>query len=201
MTIGQLYNANNVVVGQAACLFAPGGTAAPAPSALTTTDPFAETPWTSVSTSWKSCGATDQGWTWASSKTISDIYIEEQSSLVDRAIENQQITITAALSEDIMQTLTLVHNLTVATTASTSGYPQISVGTPTDTPISYAVGLIMANSLSLPRYLYIPYATVLANVSTPLRRAAAKRMFTAEFSSISNITAVQLVELGTAATV
>jgi hypothetical protein len=197
MTIGSLYNADNVVVGQAACLFAPGGTAPPLPSGLTTTDPFLITPWTSASTSWKPCGATDQGWTWASAKTITDIYIEEQSSLVDRTIENQQLTVTAALSEDIMQTLALVYNLTVATTASSSGYPQINVGTPSDNPISYAVGLIMANADSLPRYLYIPYATVLANVSTPLRRAAAKRMYTAEFSSISNITAVQLVELGT----
>lgn len=51
MTIGQLYNAANVVVGQAACYFAPANTALPTISATVPNiaDPFDPTPFTSYS--------------------------------------------------------------------------------------------------------------------------------------------------------
>lgn len=45
MAIGSLYNANNVVVGQAACLFAPANTALPDFLTLNLSDPFDPSPW------------------------------------------------------------------------------------------------------------------------------------------------------------
>lgn len=45
MTIGQLYNAKNVVVGQAACLLAPAYTPLPPAAAFNLTDPFSLEPW------------------------------------------------------------------------------------------------------------------------------------------------------------
>src|SRR5262252_9116559 len=48
MTIGQLYNAQNVVVGQAACLVAPAYTALPSISTAVLNDPFSIVPWTSA---------------------------------------------------------------------------------------------------------------------------------------------------------
>jgi len=46
MTIGKLFNANNVVVGQAACLIAPKNTPVPDISKASLIDPFDLTLWT-----------------------------------------------------------------------------------------------------------------------------------------------------------
>jgi len=133
---------------------------------------------------WRPIGATDQGWTWAAAKTLQDITIEEQSTLVGRFVASQNMTITGALSEDIDETLALVYNFLIAGTAPTVTVPGYEVLTLTDNAIQYAVALIMANQKGYPRWLYIPATTCLANVSTPLRRSAAKRMYTAEFTSV-----------------
>ena len=161
--------------------------------------------------SWQPVGATDQGWTWASSKTIQDITIEEQSTLVNRLLSSQQFTVTAALSEDIASTLALVHNMTpaaVARVASTSpGYTTLTL---TDTPIQYAIAVLMGNALGpggggggsgtgYPRWLYIPATTCLDNVSTPLRRAAAKRIYSAQFTSVCQTSLIKVYEFTTPA--
>lgn len=144
---------------------------------------------------WVPVGATDQGWTWAASKNLQDITIEEQSTLVDRLVTSQQFTITGALSEDISATLALVFNMTVAGTAPTSTVPSYNTLTLTDTPTQYAVALIMQNAGGFPRWLYIPATTCLANVSSPLRRAAAKRMYTAEFTSVCETGLITVTEI------
>jgi hypothetical protein len=180
MTIGDLYNAQNVMVGQAACLIAPGGTPMPDPSDVVLSDPFSLTPWPAP---WVPVGATDQGWTFASNKTTQDISIEEQSTPVLTEMTAQTMQITGAMSEDIDQTLKLAYNMTQVDTPPTStdgGYSTLALS---DNIIEYAVALIMANPKTLPRWLYIPTATCLGNVSAALRRAAAKRMYTATFSS------------------
>ena len=144
---------------------------------------------------WTPVGATDQGWTWASAKTLQDITIEEQSSLVNRLVSTQQFTVTGALSEDIGRTLALVHNMTLAVTAPTSMTPGYETLTLSDNPIEYAVAVIMANNFGYPRWLYIPAATCLDNVSTPLRRAAAKRMYSAQFTSVCQINDIQVFNI------
>jgi hypothetical protein len=143
---------------------------------------------------WTPVGATDQGWTWNSAKTLQDITIEEQSTLVGRFVANQQFQVTAALSEDITRTLATVHNMTRAFTAASVSNPAYETLTLTDSTLQYAVALIMQNTLSYPRWLYIPATTCLDNVSTPLRRAAAKRMYTATFTSVCATSAIQVFE-------
>ena len=143
---------------------------------------------------WTPVGATDQGWTWASSKTLQDITIEEQSTLVDRLVSSQQFTITGGLSEDISRTLALVHNMTTALTAAATTNPAYTTLTLSDTPTQYAVALIMQNFLGYPRWLYLPAATCLDNVSTPLRRAAAKRVYAAQFTSVCQTDLIQVFE-------
>ena len=296
MTIGQLYNAANVVVGQAAVMVAPAFTAQPPVANMVLSDPFSITPWTAATVQasapitagsytltytyrgtayttaanqyndpaatvaprivtalaafpggaaqasevvvgggppsavatpltialaerltggvwtltptgitggtlsvtsplWTPVGATDQGWTFASNKTLQDVTIEEQSTLVSRLMTAQQLTISGALSEDISATLAMVYNMTVAVNAPTVTVPGNEVLTLTDSVLQYAVSLIMANSLGYPRWLYIPAATCLANVSAAMRRAAAKRIYAAEFTSVCSTNLIQITNI------
>lgn len=133
---------------------------------------------------WVPCGATDQGWKFSSSKSTTDINIEEQSTPVATTMQSQKFTIEAALSEDIGKTLDLVFNMTASFTANSSGHAGFATHTLTDNVINYAVALVMANQLGFPRWLYIPQAVQLTNSDGTLRRAAAKRMYNAQFSSV-----------------
>jgi hypothetical protein len=293
--IGDLYDANNVVVGQAACMVAPKNTPLPAFTATvpSQTDPFDLTPWTYAQVKasaaitagtytltytfqgtayttaannwndaanlvaakilaalaplgitaaqifvsggppdatttplnitldeaflggtwtltptgitggvlsitnpiWTPVGATDQGWTWAAAKTLQDITIEEQSTLIARLVTSQQFSVTAALSEDISRTLAMVYNMTTAFTAASASNPAYETLTLTDAVIQYAVTLIMANAQGFSRWLYIPEATCLDNVSTPLRRAAAKRIYAAQFTSVCPTAQIQVINV------
>jgi len=89
----------------------------------------------------------------------------------------------------------MVLNMTVAVTAPTVPAPGYETLTLTDNIIQYAVALIMANQLGYPRWLYIPATTCLANVSSVLRRAAAKRMYTADFVSVCNTNLIQIYNI------
>jgi hypothetical protein len=146
---------------------------------------------------WTPVGATDQGWTFASNKSTQAINIEEQSSQVAMEMTTQSLTVSGALSEDISQTLAMAYNMIASYTTpgvgvgSTPGYTLLN---PTDTILTYAVALIMANRLTYPRWLYIPVATCLANVSGAFRRAAAKRMYTADFQSVCPISQIAVYD-------
>jgi hypothetical protein len=297
LTIGQLYNSNNVMVGQAACLVAPPNTPCPPPSAAVMTDPFSLAPWaaatltasaaltagtfiltytyggtpyttaaiqynataaaiqaavvaalatfptgaaqtsevtvtggplttplpvsislaerllggvwtitptgitggtvTLTSPLWIPIGATDQGWTFASNKTTQSINIEEQSTPVAVEVTTQTLTVSGQLSEDVTQTLAIAYNMLSSVTAPGSGpgsNPGYTLLNPTDTVINYAVALIMSNHLSYPRWLYIPQATALQNVSAIMRRAAAKRMYQVDFSSVCPIASIAMYD-------
>jgi hypothetical protein len=145
---------------------------------------------------WVPVGATDQGWTWASAKTLQDVTIEEQSTLISRLMTAQQVNITGALSEDISNSLAMVFNMTKSSVAAAASNPSYDILTLTDAVLQYAVAVIMANAKGggYPRWLYIPASTCLANISAPLRRAAAKRMYTAEFTSVCSTNLIKVYE-------
>jgi hypothetical protein len=143
---------------------------------------------------WTPVGATDQGWTFASNKSTQAINIEEQSSPVAMEMTTQSITVSGALSEDISSTLAMAYNMLATATAPATGVPGYTTLNPTDTILLYAVALIMANRLGFPRWLYIPQTTCLANASGAFRRAAAKRMYTADFQSVCPIAAIQIYD-------
>jgi hypothetical protein len=86
----------------------------------------------------------------------------------------------------------MVNNMLLTTTAPTATLPGYETLTLTDTVIEYAIVLIMANNFGYPRWLYIPATTCLDNVSTPLRRAAAKRIYSAQFTSVCQTPAIQV---------
>jgi hypothetical protein len=194
--IGDLYDANDVKVGQAALFVAPATTALPANTKIKMTDPFALTPWQTGTGpyTWNPVGATSQGWSWDSTKKLQTINIEEQSTPVDKLIDTQTISISGALSEDIVGTLQKAYNMTAATTAATSDDPGFTTLTLTDTATHYAVALVMQNTLSFPRVLYIPKTTCLSNVKAAFRRAAAARMYTVEFTSICKTATIKVIE-------
>jgi hypothetical protein len=290
--IGQLYNAQNVVVGQAALMVAPANTPCPPPASAVMNDPFSLAPWTAaqLSTSgpltagtftltytykgtayatpaeqysvtaatlqadllaalapagavagdvavtggpltaagtpfsiavaeklvggawsvaptaltggtlsitqplWTPVGATEQGWTFASNKSTQAINIEEQSSPVAMEMTTQTLTVSGALSEDISATLAMAYNMLATVNAPTVTVPGYTLLNPTDNVLQYAVALIMANKSGFPRWLYIPQTTCLANASAAFRRAAAKRMYTADFQSVCPIASIAVYD-------
>lgn len=183
MTIGTLYNADNVVVGQAAVLFGAADATFPAVGTLTVTDPFDLAPWTTADPSWVPCGATDQGWKFTANKSTQNVTIEEQSPPVVTTMQSQVITVEGSMAEDVSQTLALVYGMvkTVhAPTVTDPGYDELTL---TDDVLFYSLALIMANKTSMPRVLMIPRVVQLSNAETTLRRAADKRMYPAVFTS------------------
>jgi hypothetical protein len=149
---------------------------------------------------WTPVGATDQGWKFSSDKTTQTINIEEQSAPVLTTMQAQVITVEGVLSEDISRTITTVYNMTTALTAPATGVPGYETLTLTDSVIEYAVVLQMANQLTYPRWLYIPSTTCLGNVDTELRRAAAKRMYSAVFTSDCPVGSIQIINIIAAGT-
>jgi hypothetical protein len=147
---------------------------------------------------WFPIGATDAGWSFVSNKTTQEINIEEQSTPVMTTISTQTLSIQGDMAEDVYPTLAMAYNMTAGlnqaatATATAAALPGYHLLTPTDTPILYAVCLIMSNATNpkygnTPRWIYIPVATCLANATAAFRRATAKRMYTVDFTSVCPI--------------
>lgn len=194
--ITDLYNANNVAVGQAAVLIGPADTALPALNTFSFADPFSLAPWQTDAAphAWNPVGATDGGWQFGTSKSTADITIEEQSTPVMRTMTAQSITIQGTAAEETAQTIALAMNglvTTVGATAATPGYDEIN---PTDDVLSYAVALISRTYDGKPKIAYAPRWTQLNNTTTDHRRAAAKHMYPVAFSTISKPNQIRIIK-------
>lgn len=196
MTIGLLYDADNVVVGQAAVFFAPADTALPALSGWNEADPF--DPTFLASPTWTPCGATDQGWQFGAEKNTQTINIEEQSTPVGTTITDQAVTISGALSEDISKTLTLALNATKATTAAATGVAGYDTITLSDVPLYYAVALVTTNAEGFGRIIYAPKWTQLENAEVAFRRAADKRNYGVQFATVCKTSDIKIINFTTA---
>lgn len=199
MAIGDLYDANNVVVGQAAVFTAPADTALPPLTGFKTNDPFDKT---FFATPWVPVGATEQGWQLGADKSTQTINIEEQSTPVGTTVTSQSVTIQGNLSEDITKTLVLTMNATSAATAATATSPGYDTIRPSDDPIYYAVAMVTTNvapgatagtTQSLGRIIYAPKWTSLGNISTSFRRAAGQRLYAANFATVCKTSDIQIV--------
>lgn len=195
--IGDLYDANNVVVGQAAVFFAVGNTALPDLGGFNTADPFDLTFWTSPL--WTPCGATDQGWQFGANKNTQTINIEEQSTPVATTITSQAVSISGSLSEDVTPTLTLALNATSAATAAATGMPGHDTITLSDNPIEYAVGMVTVNAEGFGRIIYAPAWTQLSNATVSFRRASDKRSYPVQFDTVCKTSDIQIVNFTAAA--
>lgn len=199
MAIGDLYDADNVVVGQAAVFTAAAGTALPALTGFNTADPFDEAFFTTP-TGWVPVGATEQGWQLGADKSTQVINIEEQSTPVGTTITSQSITIAGSLSEDITKTLTLALNATSAATAATSSAPGYDTITLSDDVIYYAVAMVTTNAEGFGRIVYAPKWTQLGNVSAAFRRAAGQRLYAVNFATVCKPGEIEVVNFTAAKT-
>lgn len=190
--IGDLYDATNVKVGQAAVFFAPDGTPLPDLTTWNTADPFDETFWTTTPGVWIPCGATDQGWTFGANKNTQAITIEEQSTQTGTTVTTQSVTIAGSMAEDITKTLALALNATSAATAPGTTTPGYDTITPTDDVINYAVGMVMQNAEGFGRIIYAPSWSQLNNVSVAFRRATDKRMYPVSFETVCKTTDIKI---------
>lgn len=196
--IGDLYNADNVVVGQAAVFFGAKGVALPALTGFNTADPFDPAFW--VAPDWSPAGATDQGWQFGANKSTQSITIEEQSTPVGTTITSQSVTLAGALSEDITRTLNLALNALSEATAAAAGTPGFDNITLSDDPIEYAVGMVTVNAEGFGRIIYAPAWTQLANASVTFRRAADKRTYPVQFETVCKTSDIRIVNFTAAAT-
>lgn len=133
---------------------------------------------------WTPCGATDQGWQFGAAKSTQTINIEEQSTPVAVTLTTQSVSISGSLSEDITRTLNLALNASSAATAAASGVPGYDKVSLSDTPLEYAVGMVMQNAEGFGRIVYAPAWTQLANAQVNLRRAADKRNYPVQFETV-----------------
>lgn len=193
--IGDLYDADNVVVGQAAVLFAAGDTALPTIDTFNTDDPFDLTWFTGFTAS----GATDQGWQFGANKNTQTINIEEQSTPVATTITSQSVSIAGSLAEDVSATLALALNATKASTAPGTGTAGYDTLTLSDDPIEYAVAMVMQNALGFGRLIYAPRWVQLSNVQAAFRRASDKRLYAVQFETVCNTSDIAIYEFTAAA--
>lgn len=196
--IGDLYDANNVVVGQAAVFTAAEATALPDLDAFNTADPFDEAFFTTP-VGWTPVGATEQGWQLGADKSTQTINIEEQSTPVGMTLTSQSISLQGNLSEDITKTLALAMNATSVATAAATGSPGFDTLTLKDDPIYYAVAAVTTNAEGFGRIIYAPKWTSLGNVSTSFRRAAGQRLYGVNFQTVCNTDEIKVINFTAAA--
>lgn len=197
MPIGDLYDANNVVVGQAAVAIGAEATALPDLADFNTADPFDDT---FFGVDFVPVGATEQGWQLGADKSTQVINIEEQSTPVGTTLQSQTISIQGNLSEDITATLTLAMNATSAATAASATIGGHDTITLQDVPIYYAVLMVTTNAEGFGRIIYAPKWTSLGNVSTAFRRAAGQRLYGVNFSTVCKTSEIQIINFTSAHT-
>jgi hypothetical protein len=197
MPIGDLYDANNVVVGQMAVFTAPADTALPDLDTFNTADPFDEA---FFAGDFVPVGATEQGWQLGADKSTQAINIEEQSTQVGMTLQSQSISLQGNLSEDITKTLVLAMNATSVASAADAGSPGFDTITLEDIPIYYAVAGVTTNAEGFGRIIYAPKWTSLGNVSTAFRRAAGQRLYGVNFQTVCKTSDIKIINFTAEAT-
>jgi hypothetical protein len=189
-------NPNNVVVGLAAVWIQPWVDGAPA--ALPADSVMYGGAWGGA---WAHVGATDQGWKLKIATKTADITIEEQSTPVDILADGKTLTVSGSLAEDTLQhTLWAYGGGTLTTVAA--GVGQIGKQTLSlqDKLEKWAVGVETVNKYGFYRRFMIPKMVIASDVETAFRRAAEKRMYSFEASSICPIEEVEIVDMTAVAT-
>lgn len=173
---GLLYNADNVVVGNAVLRLAPWVLGDVEPN-IADDVPLFSTSDTDWPDPWFSAGATDEGFKLNVDTSTTTVTIEEQSTPVDETVEGKSLSIEAALAED---TMIAMQNSwgggTIVTTAAASAVPGKQV-MPLDNNIKYVTATLeMKNNKGFARRIYIPKMSLYGSGETSFRRSAAKRL-------------------------
>jgi hypothetical protein len=190
---GSLYNADNVVVGDAVLWVVPWENP---PIALVADDSvlFDNTDWEALT--YVMAGATHEGFKINVDTSTTTIMIEEQSTPVAETVEGKSIAIEAALAEDTLETMQLAWGggdiTTVAAASMVTGTKKMSL---VDDTQYYTVGLEMRNTFGLARRIYIPKVSATGSGDTAFRRAADKRTYPIRFASICAPSEIEIVDI------
>lgn len=189
-TTGLLYDANNVVVGNAVLWYTPYLTT-PKTQVADTVAVFTTTTWESAG--WIGIGGTDEGFKVNVDASLTDVMIEEQSTPVAETVESRTINIEAALAEDTLETMKLAWNGN--TIATVVGPPAKRTMALQDTIQYYTVCLEMKNLLGFARRIYIPKVTINGSGETAFRRAADKRLYPVRVASICAPSSILITDM------
>lgn len=189
-TTGMLYDANNVVVGNAVLWYKPW-TATPSTQVADTVALFTTTAWEAAG--WIGAGGTDEGFKVTADANTKDVMIEEQTTPVTTTVESRTIGIECALAEDTLETMKLAWNGAAITTVA--GPPAKRTMALQDAVQFWTVVLEMKNSLGFARRIYIPRGTFAGSGDTEFRRAADKRLYPLRYSSNCNVSQILITEM------
>lgn len=189
-TTGMLYDANNVVVGNAV-LWYKAWLATPTPQVADTVAVFTTSAWETAN--FIGAGASDEGFKIAAEANTQDVMVEEQSTPVTTTVESRTIGIECALAEDTLETMKLAWN--GGTIATVAGPPAKRTMALQDAINFYTVCLEMKNAAGFARRIYIPRGTFTGSGDTEFRRAADKRLYPLRFNSNCNISQIVITEM------
>lgn len=193
-----LYTPTRVIVGMAALMTAPEGTALPVDTIANIDIQTGENAW---DTPWTYVGATDDGVTYSFERKTQEINIEEQSTPTDVTTDSATLTIEASLAEETLENMKLAHGGgVITTTAPTATTPGVSVLKLSDTTDRLAVAFVGKNSMGFPLVFYVPIMNSVGKVETKFRRAADKRMYPISLNSICAINDVEIRHIDLAPT-
>lgn len=190
---GSLYDANNVVVGQAVLWLAPWVASDVEPLIADSEDLFDASAWPSP---WLGVGATNEGFKLNVETSTTTIMIEEQTTPVGETIEGTTVVIEAALAEDTLESMKLAwRGSNIVVTAAAAGQPGKRTMSLTDDIKYYTAALETKNKHGLARRIYIPKTSVTGSGEVSFRRAADKRMYPLRVASLSKPSEIQVVDI------
>lgn len=191
---GSLYDANNVVVGNAVLWTTPWVAGAVKQVVADTTPLWDVTTWETAS--WVSAGATNEGFKVNVETSTTTVTIEEQSTPVDETVEGKTINIEAELAEDTLQSIQFAWGGgTIVTTAAGAGTPGTSKMSLSDAVQYVTATLEMKNFKGLARRIYIPKMSVTGGGETSFRRSADKRLYPVRFASLCKPSDIQIIDI------
>lgn len=183
---GLLYDANNVVVGNAVLWL----------RTWSLTDPLVVPPDTTVlfttdwweENGWFGAGATNEGFRLNVETSTTTVTIEEQQTPVGETVEGKTVTIEAALAEDTMESMRLAFGGSTITKSAGK-----EVMTLSDDINYYAAILEMRNKFGLARRVIVPKNSVTGSGEVSFRRAADKRSYPLRVASLVKPSDIQIV--------
>lgn len=192
---GTLYNADNVVVGEAVLMMTPWVLGAVATQPADTVPLFS--PANAGWASWVSAGATNEGFKVNVDTSVTQINIEEQSTPVGETVESKAIAIEASLAEDTLESMRLAWGGGVITAQAAGASPLWGKRTMslTDTILYYTVVLEMRNFAGFARRIYVPKTSLTGSGEVSFRRASDKRMFPVRAASICKPSDIVITDL------
>lgn len=191
---GVLYDANNVVVGEAYLFLKPWSRTTPPVLIPDSTALFDVTAYETAG--WRTAGATHEGFRVNVDTSTTTVTIEEQSTPVGEYVESKGVTMEAALAEDTLSSMQLSWSGgTIVVAAATATLPGTSKMTLTDTINYWAAILEMRNQFGLSRRIFVPKASLTGSGETSFRRAADKRTYPVRVASMCKPTEIQIVDV------